>query len=493
MEGKQDFSWLTDIEKIQAEIAKDLEMTRSSYSLPASHDETVEATEHDESASEAVSITWADSTTGSEPWFVDTPSQATTANPSSYTNNGGFYRETIKVESHTQRSWAKTVAVILLVCVFGMGSLGFGLGAAYTWVTARHAAGISPEELAGNQDTPIITSYRYIFGIEGQQVGTVADMVALLEPAVVGITTRFAGDRIPPIAGSGTIFAENEERIFIVTGNYVVSNRVVGVPAHGREVVEAQPTVRISGSAPIPARMVSRDIHSGLAVISVDKAHLVAAGIDSVVVASFGDSSSMQVGDVVFAIGNARNEGNSVTRGIISAGKQELNFSHYTLTVLQTDAAINYGNSGGPLINLNGEVIGINIDWAGMLFDAASIEGIGYSIASNVAVPIIMEMINPTRPGLNIYGQTLDEETAADLGIPPMGVLVVNTMPGGAAEEAGIRQGDIITAFDGEPVFTMEELQGAIRARQIGDIVEVRILRDGELITVDAQLRALIR
>ena len=496
--GRHDYSWLTDIEKIQAEIAKDLEKTQPTYSFsdtpeePAGHSERTDSTLESgyESMSESISAVWTDTTpesaepinwtdlfSESEPWPADSAPPEPNALPAA---TSGFYRETIKVEPPSRRSWPKTVAVIILVCVFGMGSLGFGLGAAYTWATHR-ANGILPEETGNNHETLTITSSRYAFDIGDRQNGTIADMVALLEPAVVGITTRFEVGNISPIAGSGTIFAENEERVFIVTGDYVVPGRV-----------GAQYSVRISGSGPIPARVVNREEEAGLAVVAVDKALLLEAGIDSVVVASFGDSSLMQVGDVVFAIGNARNEGNSVTRGIISAGKQEISFLGYTLTVLQTDAAINYGNSGGPLINLRGEVIGINIDRASRLFDSASVEGIGYSIASNVAVPIMEDLINPTRPALNISGGTLNEITAAYLGIPAMGVFVHYVLPGGAADEAGIAAGDIITAFGGEPVFTMEELIAAIRRRQIGDIVEVRVLRDGELLTMDAQLRALV-
>ena len=478
--SRQDYSWLTDIEKIQAEIARDLERMQSTYSLSDTPAEPADTIVWNELSAESTVSEWAE-LSEPEPWIADSTPPAPTPDAVSQPTSGGFYRETIKVDPRKQRSWAKTVAVILLVCIFGMGSLGFGVGAAYTWLTHQPNS-IIPSETVNNPETPTITSSRYNFDIGDHQGGTVADMVALLEPAVVGITTRFEGANISPIAGSGTIFAENDERVFIVTGDYVVPGRI-----------GALYSVRVSGSRPIPARVVNRNEESGLAVVSVDKALLLEAGIDSVVVASFGDSSLMQVGDVVFAIGNARNEGNSVTRGIISAGKQEISFFGYTLTVLQTDAAINYGNSGGPLINLRGEVIGINIDRASRLFESASVEGIGYSIASNVALPIMEDLINPTRPALNIYGRTLDEQTAAYLGIPAMGVFVISAMSGGAAEAAGIVAGDIITAFGGEPVFTMEELQAAIRAREIGDIVEVRVLRDGELLALSAQLRALVQ
>jgi len=466
----KDAQWLTDIEKVQAEIAKDLAMTQSPNFASGT------------ASGSGSSSEWILNTPNPKNMFhgasVEPPVDSSIKPVCGPSLTQGFYRETIKAPSQNTRIGNKTIVVVFLICIFGMSSLGFGLGAAIMWVTG-HVNTVSPDEIISNTETPTITSNRYIFEIGEQQPGTVADMVALLEPAVVSITTIFEEGIRDSIAGSGTIFAETDDRIFIATGSYVV-------PA-GNEY-----QVRISGSRPLPARFVNNNRAAGLAVISVEKALLFEAGIESITIASFGDSSLMQVGNVVFAIGNARNEGISVTRGIISADKQELAFLDYNLTVLQTDAAINYGSSGGPLININGEVIGINIDRATVMFGNAAIEGIGYSIASNEVVPALEELINPTTPGLGIIGQTVNEEIAAFFGIPPMGVLVTGVTPGGAAEAAGMQRDDIITSFDREPVFIMEELQQAIRQRQIGDEIEVRILRDGTTITLYVVLRALV-
>jgi len=466
---KPDYSWLTDIEKIQAEITRDLERSQQVTPEPEQNKD----------------VAWSEENLPPDSWLAqETESPFIAPNVHSAPlpgHMGGFYRETIKGTPQRHRSWAKTVVVLLLVCTLGLGSLGFGVGSAFFWAREQ-TRGITYIETGDNPVTPTITSNQYVFDIGSHgQAGTVADMVQLLEPAVVSITTRFDTNNRPPTAGSGTIFAENENRIFIVTGHYVIAGNT-------------QISVRISGSQPLPAREVASDGRAGLAVISVDKQQLLDAGIESVVIASFGDSSQMQVGDTVFAIGNARNEGNSVTRGIISAGKQELAFAGYTLTVLQTDAAINYGNSGGPLINLSGEVVGINIDRVSAQFGMAQVEGIGYSIAANVAKPILEHLIDPNRPGLGIMGQTLSEERAAILGIPAMGVEVRGLIPGGSAEAADLRIYDIITAFGGEPVFIMEELQQAIHRHSVGEIVEVRILRNGNTpMTLNVELKAFIR
>ncbi|MCL2362705.1 MAG: trypsin-like peptidase domain-containing protein [Defluviitaleaceae bacterium] len=473
-EPKQDFSWLTDISMIQAEIQAEIEkdLERPSHTSKWDYTETEGSTmwpPHETRLTEDTQL-------------VSTDSPAVDADVSASFVSPGFYKETIKVLPSKTRSWPKTIAAILLICIFGMGSLGFGIGAAYIWATNRMGYTPAPETVTDDSVPPTITSNRYTFDIGEMQTGTVADMVELLEPAVVSITTRFEAGARAPIAGSGTIFGDSEDRIFIATGHYVV-------PLDG--IIH----VRISGSRPITARFVNSNRQNGLAVISVYKSLLTDAGIDSYTIATFGDSSMMQVGDVVFAIGNARNEGISVTRGIVSAGKQDLVFPEYTLTVLQTDAAINYGSSGGPLINLRGEVIGINIDRAMMLFGSAPIEGIGYSIASNVAIPVLDSIICPDRPALGITGRTVNDEVAALFGgIPAMGVWVTTVNPGGAADMAGMLPNDIITAFDGEPVFLMEELVDAILMRRIGDVVEVRVLREGEeLINLEVVLQASIQ
>ena len=448
--GRQDTSWLTDIEKIQAEIARDLKMDDTEGHIGTAVIETTS--------------TW-----------VSPEAPPIGATPP-YTQPS-FYTETIK---STRRPWVRTLIILFFVCTFGMASLGFGLGAAYVWGTSNSDI-IHHDDIAANDYAPTITSNRHTFDASGHQTGTVADMVASLEPAVVSITSRLDIEGASTVVGSGTIFAENEERIFIVTGRYIARPHTIIY-------------VRIAGSQPLPARFDNEDAREGLSVISLSKAQLVEAGVYAYTIANFGDSAEMQVGDVVFAIGNARNEGISVTRGIVSAGAQELRLENYTLTVLQTDAAINYGSSGGPLVNINGEVIGINIDRATALFGSTAIEGIGYSIVSNVVLSVVEDLLNPYRPALGIVGLTVTENIALELGIHAMGVFVQIVNQGGAAYYAGIQPYDIITGFDGAPVFTMDELISAIRGRRIGDTVEVQLLRNGaEHVTLDVELRALIR
>jgi S1-C subfamily serine protease len=194
-------------------------------------------------------------------------------------------------------------------------------------------------------------------------------------------------------------------------------------------------------------------------------------------------------------------EGTSVTRGIISAAERQVLLPDRAtpLMVLQTDAAINYGSSGGPLINTRGEIVGINLNQAtGLIVGSSRSEGMGYSISSNVAAPVLEEIVaNYRTPAIGIIGVSLaDDERnrAAYWGIPPLGVLVIDVQPGRAAHRADIRPDDVITSFDGQPIFDMPQLQAAVRAREIGDIAELQILRGGSFaLTVEVEIAIMYR
>ena len=394
----------------------------------------------------------------------------------------GFYRETIK-NTHREKTsgWFAKAVALFLVFTLGTGSLGFGLGAGFGYFNRDNTVVVFPPEEAPAQADIASVSHNMENTLRQHEAATLADIVEVLLPSVVGITTypgAYARTRSTRY-GSGVIFAETDERIFIVTSNYIVSG--------GSRV-----TVSIEGSEPIDAHPSGVDSSADLSVIAIYKTQLAAARVDRVVIATFGDSDQMRVGDTVLAIGNVMGEGNAVTRGVISASEKTITLPHteHLLSVLQTDAAINYGNSGGPLINTRGEVIGININQAtGIMFGMTSVEGMGYSISSNIVVPILDELVSGRRPALGIMGGTITEDTAAGLGIPPIGVYVSSVIEGRAAYRGGMLDSDIITGFNGQPVFNWQQLVYAIRTSRIGDRVEVRVLRGGtEAITLYIEL-----
>ena len=381
--------------------------------------------------------------------------------------------ESVKPTKKT--SWAKTAVILFLICTLGTGSLGFGLG-----------TGIG--RLQGeNTDHPQVAerffeTTSFVFEtVEEATVANLADMVELIVPSIVAITTHREESRYLPSVthASGIIFAEDSERIFIATSWSVVRTA-------------DRWDVKIDGVGPISGVPVGSDRASDLAVMGVYKSSLLDAGISSVVIASFGNSGEMRVGDVVLAIGNAMGDGISVTRGIISATED-----HFVLAgseafppimVLQTDAAINMGSSGGALINMRGEVVGININHATNQFGASPVEGMGYSISAGFAAPILNRMVFSPFPAIGIEGQTVNAEMAEILGIPRLGVFIVRVMPGRAACIAGIIAGDVITGFNGQPVFEFDDLLGFIRSSAVGDVVEVNILRDGASLVKQVEL-----
>jgi len=401
--------------------------------------------------------------------------------------------DNIETEKKMHGLWKRTFAV-LLVAVFGSAALGFGLGIGIgiggeLTALRDYLAGKSDE--ASGED-PAVFTFGGNNGSASEQKPTsaetdgYAELVAAVEPAVVGITSTvetqmqgyfFYGPETygSTGAGSGILFHETEDCCYIATNYHVVQDAVS---------VE----VSVCGAAPVPAKKVGVDAGNDIAVISVSRDDLKEAGAESVTLARFGDSDAMRLGDFVLAIGNAFGEGNTVTNGMISAKDKEINVDGTTLTVFQTNAAINFGNSGGPLINLNGEVIGINTAKLSM-----NAEGMGYSIPSNAVKEIIEELMRQTpddpKPMLGIYGRSITEEEAFHYNLPQAGAFVVEVIEGSAADLAELKRNDIITGFNGEPIFEYGHLADAVGRCGISDFAEVKFIRGGtEYMTVRVRL-----
>ncbi len=195
---------------------------------------------------------------------------------------------------------------------------------------------------------------------------------------------------------------------------------------------------------------------------------------------SFGNSSVMRVGDWVMAIGNPFGLGGSVTVGIISATKRDINAGPYD-DFLQTDAAINRGNSGGPLFNMEGQVIGVN---TAIISPTGGSIGIGFAVPANTAVQVLdqLKQYGETRRGwLGVHVQNVTEEIATGLGLPePKGALVAKVSPDSPAAAAGIEPSDVILKFDGQPIDNMRSLPRAVAATPIGKSVAIALLRKGK-------------
>ena len=275
-------------------------------------------------------------------------------------------------------------------------------------------------------------------------------------------------------AGSGVVISDDG---YILTNNHVISS---SDSSSFYQVSDAKSVkVKIYGDeTEYTAEIIGTDSQTDLAVLKIDKAGLTAA--------EFGDSSSVQIGEFVLAIGNPYNLDYSVTAGIISALDRKMTVENTTYKVIQADCAINSGNSGGALVNSKGQVIGITT----LKLSGTGIEGVSFAIPINDTISIYQTLIEKgkiSRPFVGISGLDIDEATAIRNGLTK-GIYVDSVVSGSAAEEAGIEPGDIIVAFDGKNISTMDELNEIKNTKNIGDKIEIRFYRKNKEKTVTITL-----
>lgn len=275
-------------------------------------------------------------------------------------------------------------------------------------------------------------------------------------------------------AGSGVVISDDG---YILTNNHVISS---SDSSSFYQVSDAKSVkVKIYGDeTEYTAEIIGTDSQTDLAVLKIDKTGLTAA--------EFGNSSSVQIGEFVLAIGNPYNLDYSVTAGIISALDRKMTVENTTYKVIQADCAINSGNSGGALVNSKGQVIGITT----LKLSGTGIEGVSFAIPINDTISIYQTLIEKgkvSRPFVGISGLDIDEATAIRNGLTK-GIYVDSVVSGSAAEEAGIEPGDIIVAFDGKNISTMDELNEIKNTKNIGDKIEIRFYRKNKEKTVTITL-----
>jgi serine protease Do len=328
-----------------------------------------------------------------------------------------------------------------------------------------------------------------------------ADLAAKLQPAVVNISTKnqvevpqnpFAGTPFGDLFGGGQQGGNNNGRPvtreatslgsgfiisedgYIVTNSHVISGGRPGNPAVG------QITVVMPDRKEYPAKLVGRDPSSDLAVLKIE-----ARGLPFV---RFGDSQATRVGDWVVAIGNPYGLGGSVTAGIVSALHRNIGSGPYD-RYIQTDAAINQGNSGGPMFDLNGNVIGIN---SAIFSPTGGNVGIGFAIPAELAKPIVDTLRGGARVKRGYLGvqiQPLDADSAEALGLAKnRGELVGRVEPGQGAAKAGIQAGDVIVKVNNRDVTPDETLSYIVARLPIGSKIPIELFRSGKRMTVTATL-----
>ena len=307
----------------------------------------------------------------------------------------------------------------------------------------------------------------------GNPIPTIFENVS---PSVVGVVQYRTMDGILSVYGSGTGFIVSSKG-YILTNAHVVE---------GAELV----TVMLPDGEEIDAKVIGIDSDTDVGVLKVEHEGLKALAI--------GNSDDVRVGEFVLAIGNPldmKRLANTLTFGIISAKSREITIEGQTNSYLQTDAAINYGNSGGPLLNMRGEVIGINsaksitagYDSFG---NPISAEGIGFALPINTSVEIMRILIEKgtvERPAVGITVYTLTEAQAAKLNVEK-GVYVESMVKDGPASKAGVKAGDIIIKVNGSELADQSELVKVINSCKIGDSIDLVLLRNGEEISCTIQL-----
>ena len=391
------------------------------------------------------------------------------------------HQETPQQRRKHRRSMNVYAKVVCCAILFGAISGGMILG---SFVIGKNSAkSVAAANLETNAAKLSTSSGNKKTDASGSTDGTytVAEIASQCKSSVVAITNQSVQEvqtmfgtmqQQSTGSGSGVIIGKNDTELLIATNNHVVS---------GAESLTV--CFNDDKDAVFDAKIKGTDADNDLAVIAIKLSDISEDVLNSISIATLGDSTQMQVGDQVVAIGNALGFGQSVTSGVISALDREVTIDDTTATLLQTDAAINPGNSGGALFNMKGEVIGIN----SAKYASDEVEGMGFAIPMAKAQSIIENLMNQeTRDKLtsdygflNITGQDVSSEEAEKYNVPE-GVYVSGTTDGGAAAKAGIQRGDIITKLGNTSITTISQLKEELQYYKAGETVEITIQRNSD-------------
>lgn len=386
-------------------------------------------------------------------------------------------------KSYHSTSFGKSIAIPFISGVLGCSLvLGtcFGVSGIREKIlgTTEHSVSTSPNTStsAGTVNTDLVSLNNYS--------DTAVYAASKILPSIVGITITYNVTSSAPYyslfgngqsltseataSGSGIIISEDG---YIVTNNHVVSSSSESTYYDISEATSLKVTL-YGDDTQYDATIVGKDSQTDLAVLKIDKTGLTPA--------EFADSDTVQVGEFAMAVGNPLDLGTTITCGVVSAVNRKVQDSESSTTYncIQTDAAINSGNSGGALVNSQGQVIGINT----LKVSSTGVEGIGFAIPINSTTDIIDQLITyktVKRPYIGISGRDLDADTAKRYNLVE-GVYVVSVEEYSAAEKAGLQIGDVITQADGQSITTMDQLNEIKNSHSIGDTMTLKINRDGE-------------
>ncbi|MGE0581805.1 MAG: S1C family serine protease [Steroidobacteraceae bacterium] len=373
--------------------------------------------------------------------------------------------------------------------VFLSGSVVGGLALAFVIVFARPdllrapaTTGATPPAAAAPAAPPATAPpARH----EEPPVVSYADAVARAAPAVANIySERLVKERLPP-ATLGELFGgampRYRQRIEQTLGSGVVVDAAGHIVTNHHVIDNAERvSVQLADGRQALASIVGRDPDTDLAVLRVD--------LGKLPVMPFGRSDQLRVGDVVLAIGNPVGLTQSVTQGIVSGtGRGQLGVATFE-NFIQTDAPINFGNSGGALVNTNGELIGIN---TAVLAKNLGVEGIGFAIPVNLVRGVMQEILDHgrvIRGSIGVVLAEVDEQQARELGLARAGIVITNLVAGSPAVAAGLRPGDLITSVAGNAVRNQQDALTRIAASKPGETITLGIVRGAESVSVPVKV-----
>ena len=366
-------------------------------------------------------------------------------------------------------------SAVALVLAAAMGFAGGFVGAKFGGsgkVVIQQVAPSSTADSASGSDNSITAASSSGSSLTTEQV---ADLVS---PSVVVITTEQV------VYSQWSWYGQNQVESGAGSGVIISSDGYILTCAH---VVDGASTITVTiGDKDYTATLVGEDTTSDIAVIKIDA--------DGLTPATVGNSDSLKVGQSVMAVGNPLGElGGTVTSGIVSALNRSVTIqgtsSTNTMSLIQMDASVSPGNSGGGLFNMNGELVGI----VNAKSSSSDAEGLGFAIPINDAIKVAQELLEngyvTGRPYLGItYLAVTDAQTASQLGVNAYGVYVVEVVKGGPAEKAGLQAGDRIVSVDGTEIASKDDLGTLMQKHAAGDTLSITIARDGQMQTVNVTL-----
>ena len=353
---------------------------------------------------------------------------------------------------------------LVLIAVFVLALAGGFLGAKLTKAGGTGDAVIYQSDTKTSTDTDSTGTAKKTNTVESVAATTAASVVEVKTSYVQKGT--FFGDYVTSGAGSGVVISKDG---YIVTNNHVIDK--------AEEI-----TVTLKSGKEYKAKLVGTDDKTDIAVLKIEATDLTPA--------TFGDSGAVAVGEQIVVIGNPLGSlGGSVTTGIISATDREIEVENMTMTLLQVDAAVNPGNSGGALFNLNGELVGV----VNAKYSSEEVEGLGFAIPINKAKATIEDIIEygyvKGRAQLGITAVEIsDLQTAISAGVTELGVYVYNVNDGSGADKAGLKAGDRLVKIDDTEINSYAVLSKILSKHSVGDSVSVTYSRNGKQSTVDVKL-----